>query len=98
MFILIFEVAFIFIKDNKNIKGINIFDNIFLYSAYADDTRFFLSDEDSVIEVMKGFHKFSLANGLKPNEAKCEIANPGVLKGVPLALCGIDCIHLTKKK
>ena len=47
---------------------------------------------------MKGFHKFSLANGLKPNEAKCEIANPGVLKGVPLALCGIDCIHLTKKK
>ena len=46
---------------------------------------------------MKGFHKFLLANGLKPNEAKCEIADPGVLKGVSLALCGMDCIDLTKK-
>ena len=46
---------------------------------------------------MKSFHKFSLANGLKPNEAKCEIAYPGVLKGVSLALCGMDCIDLTKK-
>ena len=60
-------------------------------------TIYSLSDEDSVIEVMKGFHKFSLANGLKPNEAKCEIAYPGVMKGVSLALCGMDCIDLTKK-
>ena len=97
LFILVFEIAFIFIKENKNIKGINIFDNIFLYSAYADDTTFFLSDEDSVIEVINAFHKFSLVSGLKPNEAKCEIAGIGVLKGVSLALCGMDCIDLTKK-
>ena len=68
LFILVLEIAFIFIKDNKNIKGINIFDNIFLYSAYADDTTFFLSDEDSVIEVMNAFDKFSLIYGLKLNE------------------------------
>ena len=97
LFILVLEIAFIFIKDNKNIKGINIFDNIFLYSAYAGDTTFFLSGEDSVIEVMKAFHKFSLVFDLKPNEAKCEIAGIGVLKGVSLALCGMDCIDLTKK-
>ena len=42
LFILVLEIAFIFIKENKNIKGINIFDNIFLYSAYVDDTTFFL--------------------------------------------------------
>ena len=83
LFIPVLETAFIFIKENKNIKGINIFDNIFLYSAYADDTKFFLSDEDSVIEVINAFHKFSLVSGLKPNEAKCEIA--------------MDCIDLTKK-
>ena len=83
LFNLVVEIAFIFIKQNKNIKCINIFDNIFLYSAYADDTTFFLSDEDSVIEVINAFHKFSLVSGLKPNEAKCEIA--------------MDCIDLTKK-
>ena len=97
LFILVLEIAFIFIKENKNIKGINIFDNIFLYSAYADDTTFFLSDEDSVIEIINAFHKFSLVSGLKPNEAKCVIAGIGVLKGVLLALCGMDCIDLTKK-
>ena len=46
---------------------------------------------------MKAFHKFSLVFGLKPNEAKCEIAGIEVLKGVSLALCGMDCIDLTKK-
>ena len=51
LFILVLEIAHIFIKENKNIKGINVFDNIFLYSAYPDDRSFFLSDEDSVIEV-----------------------------------------------
>ena len=45
LFILVLEITFIFIKENKNVKGVNIFDNIFLYSAYADDTTFFLSDE-----------------------------------------------------
>ena len=46
---------------------------------------------------MKAIHKFSLVFGLKPTEAKCEIAGIGVLKGVSLALCGMDCIDLTKK-
>ena len=81
----------------KLIKGINIFENIFLYSAYADNT-FFLSNKDSVIEVINAFHKFSLVSGLKPNEAKREIAGIGVLKGVSLALCGMDYIYLTKKR
>ena len=98
LFILVLEIAFIFIKDNKNIKGINIFDNIFLYSAYADDTTFFLSDEDSVIEVINAFHEFSPVCGLKTNEAKCETAGIGVRKGISLALCGMDCIDLTKKR
>ena len=50
-----------------------------------------------MIEVINAFHKFSLVSGLKPNEAKCEIAGIGVLKGVSLALCDMDCIDLTKK-
>ena len=46
---------------------------------------------------MNAFDKFSLVSGLKPNKAKCEIAGIGVLKGVLLALCRMDCIDLTKK-
>ena len=94
LFILVLELAFISFKENK--KG-NIFDNIFLYSVYADDTTFFLGDKNSVIEVINALHKFSLISGLKPNEAKCEIAGISVLKGVSLALRGMDCIDLTKK-
>ena len=47
---------------------------------------------------MNAFDKFSLLSGLKPNEAKCEIAGICILKGVSQALCGMDCIDLTKKK
>ena len=39
---------------------------MFSYSAYADDTTFFLSDEYSIIEVINVFNKFSLVSGLKP--------------------------------
>ena len=59
--------------------------------------NFFLSYEDSVMEVMNAFDKFSLVSSLKPNEAKCERAGIGVLKGLSLALCGKDFIDLTKK-
>ena len=47
---------------------------------------------------MNAFDKFSLLSGLKPNEAKCEIAGICILKRASQALCGMDCIDLTKKK
>ena len=44
LFILVLEIGFLYIKENRNIKGIKIFNNIFLYSAYANDTTFFVID------------------------------------------------------
>ena len=41
LFILILEIAFIKIKQNPNIKSLNVCNNDFLYTAYADDTTFF---------------------------------------------------------
>ena len=35
-----------------------------------------------------------LSSGLKPNESKCKIAGLGALKGVKLALSGVECIDL----
>ena len=51
LFILTLEVHFVFTKSNENIKSIEVLytlEHIFLYTAYADDSTFFLSDILSV--------------------------------------------------
>ena len=45
LFILCLEIVFILIKANKRVKIINIVERTFLYSAYADDTTFFLKGQ-----------------------------------------------------
>ena len=92
LFILVLEIAFLFIMQNENINGLNIFENTFLYTACVDDATFFLKDEKSVIELIKNFAIFSIFSGLKPNKSKCEIAGLGALKGAKLALCGMECM------
>ena len=42
LFILCLEIVFILIRADKRVKGINIFKHTYLYSAYTDDTTFFL--------------------------------------------------------
>ena len=41
-----------FVKNNPKVKDLNIFKREFLYTAYADDTIFFLKDISSIIELM----------------------------------------------
>ena len=69
----------------------------FLYTAYADDTTFFLKDKNSIIELMNELNTFSNFSGLKPNKTKCKIAVIGVLTVVQVALCGIECVNLNNK-
>ena len=83
--IIALEVAFSLIKANSDIEGLRFFSHTFLYSAYADDTTFFLRDEKLATEVIKTFDKFSFFSGLKINNAKCKIAGIGVKKGVKMA-------------
>ena len=92
MFILVLEIVFLFTKKSKIINGLNVFDKTFLYTAYADDTNFFLKDTKSVIELINIFDTFSKFSELRPNKSKCEIAGIGALKGVQVALCSIRCI------
>ena len=56
LFILILEIAFIKIKQNPNIKSLNVCNNDFLYTVYADDTTFFLQNEKSATEVLNNFN------------------------------------------
>ena len=79
------------------LEGLKIFHYCFFYTAYADDSTFFVSDILSINEVISSFKNFSLFSGLKPNLDKCEVAGIGILKGVKVAVCGVNCIDLTKE-
>ena len=81
LFILVLEMVFNLIKQNKNIHGLTFFDHTFLCAAYADDTTFFLKDKESVEKVMNVFDTFFILLGLKPNKYKCEIDGIDVLNG-----------------
>ena len=94
LFIIVLEVIFLNIIQNKHIKGIKLFEKEFIYTAYADDTTFFLQNKNSVKILLEAFHACSFFSGLKPNKSKCEIAGIGLLKGVNVALCGMECVNL----
>ena len=95
LFILALEVLFELIKNNADIRGITIFNHAFLYTAFGDDSTFFLNDLLSVKNLIDTFNVFSLFSGLKANFNKCEIAGLGSLKGVLEAVCGLKSINLT---
>ena len=94
LFILVLEIVFVFTKESKKISSLNIFNKTFLYTAYADDSTFFLKDTKTVKELMNIFDTFSKFSGLKPNKSKCEITGISALKGVQVALCGRRCIDI----
>ena len=94
LFVLVLEILFQLIKSKPEIKGLTIFDHCYLYSAYADDTTFFLQDTISIKHMVDVFYLFSYFSGLKPNLKKSEIAGIGALKGVQVAVCGLRCADL----
>ena len=52
-------------------------------------------DELYVTEMMKVYDKLSLFSGPRPDKRKCEVAGIVLLKGVKMALYGINNIKLT---
>ena len=41
LFVLVLEIVFLLIQENKKMHGLNIFNHTFFYTAYADNTTFF---------------------------------------------------------
>ena len=74
--------------------NIGKFEYCYLYTAYADNTTFFLKDENSIVDLSEKLKLFSDLSGLKPNTTKCEVAGIRVLKGVQVGNCGMKCIDL----
>ena len=52
------EILFLLVKTKPEIAGLTIFDHCYLYSAYADDTTFFLKDTISIKNMVDTFHFF----------------------------------------
>ena len=94
LFILVLAIAFIKIKRNPYIERLNVCNNDVLYTAYADDTSCFLQKEKYATEVLNNFNIMSQFSALKINKSKCEVAGIGVIKGVQVALCGVECVNL----
>ena len=96
LFILCLEVLFLLVKANHKIRGVNVFQYTYLYTAYSDDTTFFLKNKNSIRQIMETFHTFSQYSCLKNNYKKCENAGIGALKSVKVAVCGMKCVDLCK--
>ena len=73
IFIFALEVLSFLARNNDDIKGLNIFDHLFLHIAYVNDTTFFLENKESIEELVKTFTLFSSFSDLKPNISKYEI-------------------------
>ena len=58
LFILVLEIVFNLIKQNRNTHGLTFFDHTSLCTANGNDTTFFLKDKESVKEVMNVFILF----------------------------------------
>ena len=70
LFILIIAILFLLIKKHPKIKGIEIFEDCFLYTVYTDDTMLFLNDSQSIAYLVELFITFSifLRNKTKSNK------------------------------
>ena len=86
LLILVLEILFILSKSNKNIHGIKIFKQEYLYTAHGDKTTFFLKDISSVKIVFSFVDSFFKFLGLRSYVSKCDIAGIGVLKNVHVTL------------
>ena len=93
-FIIALEVRFALIKNKVDIEGIDLYYHTFLFTAYSDDSIFFLKDISSGKMLFETFKGFSCFSGLKPNIAKCKITGLGPLKGVLEAVCALKTVDL----
>ena len=58
LFISDLKILFLLIKTKPEIAGLTIFDHRYFYSAYADDTSFFLKDTISIKNMVDTFRFF----------------------------------------
>ena len=74
IFLLCAEILAIKIKNNTNIKGIEINNNTYVISQYADDTVIILDGtENSLRALVKELEEFYTMSGPKINKSKTQL-------------------------
>jgi hypothetical protein len=90
LFIIAVELLAINIRENSDIKGININGTEVKVSQLADDTNLFVIDTNSVSIILKTFKLFKTCAGLKVNIDKTKAKYIGSLKNVKEYLFNLD--------
>ena len=88
LFLLCAEILGILIRNNKTLKGIEVFNKEFRLSQYADDTSFFLDgSEKSLKEALGVLNLFFNMSGLKINVEKTKVIWIGAMAGSQIQIC-----------
>ena len=86
LFLLCIEMLAIWARNDANIQGIQVGNTDILISAYADDTTFFLKDQNSLFHLMTILDRFKSITGLAINRNKSEVVALGYYKAHPPAI------------
>ena len=81
-------------KNHPEIKAGKKSEYCFIYTAWADDTSFFLKVIQFTGHLVEIFNTFSIFSGLKLHLIKCKIATIAVLKSVQFTVSGLKYIDL----
>ena len=93
-FALAIEVLFIIIRENVDIKSLNLFGTEVKLTACADDKTIFLRNLSSLKVLLQTFEKFERVSSLRLNLDKSEICGIGVKKRVQMVFCGCKIVNL----
>ena len=75
---------------------VSIFENTHLYTAFADNSTFFLKNLNSINKLLNKIQIYSSFTALNPSLNKCEIPGISALKRVIMTVFVVKCIDLTK--
>ncbi len=70
LFIMAVELLAVSIRENPKIQGIKIGNSEIKLTQSADDMTCFITNIESIIEIMNTFNKFKMCSGLKVNVEK----------------------------
>ena len=73
LFILVLEIIFIQIRNDKAIRGFKIDDIEIRLTAFADDSTFFVRDKQSINRILNIIKTFGTFSSLNASNEKCEV-------------------------
>ena len=83
LFIICIEILSLWIRNDKDVEGISIFNSNIRLSLYADDVTMYLKNEKDILKVLHILETFKSFSGLAMNRNKSELIALGYYKAHP---------------